>query len=196
MVVRLILCPCLEGAKSREPAKPASQEDKQKITRLRIPDSFVQGIDPHEKRKLTRQVANQQYQMLLGVTVLRGKRTMPPREAAHVESTSIPARYGAIGACKVNPRPTDKTLWDQVTYKPQKAGMQGYQRSKGPTRTEEHKRRYRQCRHSRSPQGGVLVRRAHARHVPSIFFLPFATRACIPPPLPLTKQSGVPSRRV
>ena len=65
----------------------ATPEDKHKVSKPRIPESILEGLQPSQKRDLWRQAAEHQYAIMLGVTALRSTLPMVPKDLTWTENT-------------------------------------------------------------------------------------------------------------
>ena len=101
----------------------ATHNDLVHISRLRIPQSFVDGLPQTLRPALHERVAHHQYHLLLSVTSLRGELPMPPRcTDSSVPTASISAWFGSLRCRKPQPNPTTKNLWEQVHFSPATSG--------------------------------------------------------------------------
>ena len=89
----------------------ATPEDR--ISKLQIPESLIEPLQPDQKRELRRQVAEHQYLAMIGVTQLRGTLPMVPKDPAWAEGNTGSAWYGALRARKLSPNVTKKNLKEQ-----------------------------------------------------------------------------------
>ena len=97
----------------------ATRDNLVHISRLRIRQSFVDGLPRALRPALLERVAYHQYHLLLSVTPLRGEVPMPPRcTDSSVPATSISAWFGSLHRRKPQPNPTAKNLWEQVHFSP------------------------------------------------------------------------------
>ena len=96
----------------------ATPGDKHRISKLQIPESLIEALQPGQKRELRRKVAEHQYLAMMGMTQLRGTLPMMPKDPAWVEGNTGSAWYGALRARKVSPNVTEKNLREQVHYRP------------------------------------------------------------------------------
>ena len=86
------------------------------ISRLRIPQSFFDGVPRALRRALRERVAYHQYHLLLSVTSPRGELPMPPQcTDTIVSATSISAWFGSLRPRKTPPNPTAKTRGNRYT---------------------------------------------------------------------------------
>ena len=53
-------------------------EDKHRISKLQIPESLIEALQPGQKRELRRKVAEHQHLAMIGMTQLRGTLPMMP----------------------------------------------------------------------------------------------------------------------
>ena len=101
----------------------ATHNDLVHISRLRIPQSFVNGLPRTLRPALRDRVAYHQYHLLLSVTSLHGELPMPPRcTDSSVPTASISAWFGSLRCRKNQPNPTPKNLWEQVHFSPATSG--------------------------------------------------------------------------
>ena len=98
----------------------ATPEDKHRISKLQIPESLIEALQPGQKRELRCKVAEHQYLTMIGMTQLRGTLPMMPKDPARVEGNAGSAWYGALRARKVSPNVNEKNLREQVHYRPKK----------------------------------------------------------------------------
>ena len=99
----------------------ASAEDLDHISKLRVPQSFIDTVLRNRLHALRYRVAWHQYHMAHAVILLRQSLPMPPREAErakHTPSHSTPVWYTALRRRAVQPNPSDSTLRSQVHYRP------------------------------------------------------------------------------
>ena len=76
----------------------ATPEDKHCISKLQIPESLIEALQPGRKRELRRQLAEHQYLAMIGMTQLRGTLPMLPKDPAWEEGNAGTAWYGALAA--------------------------------------------------------------------------------------------------
>ena len=103
----------------------ATPEDKHPISKLQIPESLIETLQPGQKRNLRRQVAEHQYLAMIGMTQLRGTLPMLPKDPTCEEGNAGSAWYGALRARKVSSNVTEKNLQEQVHYRPPKRTTRG-----------------------------------------------------------------------
>ena len=60
----------------------ATPEDRHRFSKLQIPESLTEALQPGQKRELRRQVAEHQYLAMIGMTQLRGTLPMLPKDPA------------------------------------------------------------------------------------------------------------------
>ena len=89
-------------------------------SKLQVPESLIEALQPGQKRELRRKVAEHQYPTMIGMTQLRGTLPMMPKDPAWVEGNARSAWYGALRARKVSPNVTEKNPREQVHYQPKK----------------------------------------------------------------------------
>ena len=90
------------------------------ISKLRIPQSFVEFIPEKANTALRQRVSWHPYHILHAVTALRGALPIPSRPettTAPIASMSEGAWYDRIIARKVTPNPTPKILEEQTLSK-------------------------------------------------------------------------------
>ena len=94
----------------------ATHNDPVHISRLRIPQSFVDGLPRTLRPALRERVAYHQYHLLLSVTSLRGELPMPPRcTDSSVPTASISAWFGSLHRRKPNQTRQQKTCGNRYT---------------------------------------------------------------------------------
>jgi hypothetical protein len=94
----------------------ATHNDLVHISRLRIPQSFVDGLPRTLRPALRERVAYHQYHLLLSVTSLRGELPMPPRcTDSSVPTASISAWFGSLHRRKPNQTRQQKTCGNRYT---------------------------------------------------------------------------------
>ena len=76
----------------------ATLDDKQRASKLQIPDGLIEVLSPTQKTDLRRQVAVHQYTDMLGMATLRSTLLMLPKDMGWVEGTSLQAWHGVMRA--------------------------------------------------------------------------------------------------
>ena len=91
----------------------ALPEDMDHISKLRIPQSFIDTVPRERLRKLRYRVAWHQYHMMHATTLLRQSLPMPPRSdgtRSNVDSRSTPIWYTKLRRRVVFLNPDDAML--------------------------------------------------------------------------------------
>ena len=111
----------------------ASPEDPDHISKLRIPQSFIDTVPREKLRELRYRVAWHQYHMMHATTLLRQSLPMPPRtdgSRSNADNRSTPVWYTKLRRRVVSLNPDNTTLRAQVHYKPREGGRN----KRGPKR--------------------------------------------------------------
>ena len=74
----------------------ATPEDKHRISKLQIPESLIESLQPGQKRELRHKVAEHQYLAMIGMTQLRGTLPMMPKTPTWEEGNAGSSWYGAL----------------------------------------------------------------------------------------------------
>ena len=102
----------------------AIPDDHVHVSRLCIPQSFVEGLPKSLQPALHEREVYHQYHSLLSGTSHRGELPMPPRYTDPlVPSQSISAWFGSLRPRKVKPIPTPKNLREQGHFSPPQMGV-------------------------------------------------------------------------
>ena len=103
----------------------ASPEHLDHISKLRIPQSFIDTVTREKVRELRYRVAWHQYHMMHAATLLRRSLPMPPRTdgiRSNADNRSTPVWYTKLRRRVVSLNPDNTTLQAQVHYKPRNGG--------------------------------------------------------------------------
>ena len=103
----------------------ASPEDLDHISKLRIPQSFIDTVPRERLHELRYRVAWHQYHMMHATTLLRQSLPMPPCTdgiCSNADIRSTPIWYTKLRRRVVSLNPDNTTLRAQVHYKPREGG--------------------------------------------------------------------------